>query len=532
MGAIATGFVSQLGADAEAKQQQTAKQQRDDALMLRERHADQIQQSINTFQNDPELTDAERSFKIGEAQKQLTALYKPEEGADLFNRLGRLIHHGTPDPVPAMGTSPGTTAAVQTATPAMSVAPGINMPQGPVHQVELHPGMTIDEVLAAGSPAAAKAHAGAAQIAKFKQDWQSATGSLPDADTLEEFARKQGGLPQEKPDKPGLLKSLTDAGLSPEDAQKALRVHYGLDAKPGAKKPMEADIKGNGLFMGVNDPETGKKYSRSDLESGNAPAEAVAIYKDYKTGKGEQSAEESRKEGFSLEKQQIAISAAMAKQDYTKAKSAINKGKDAYIDALSRSNTMDQNLKDAQNGNQQAMLSLVANHIGMTLSAQKGARITRSAWEEAMNSAPWLSAIAAKWFHEDENGDMIFDGYKTGVNLTGDQMTQMVNLAHQKRDQLKQNIDTIQNLYGDDIAEGEKLKAKSQTQSGKVTSITAGKKKAGTTPAAESGPPAGGGPGKTVFIVGNQTFAFPNDKQDVIARFRRKYPHASESQGQ
>ena len=54
-------------------------------------------------------------------------------------------------------------------------------------------------------------------------------------------------------------------------------------------------------------------------------------------------------------------------------------------------NTMDKNLKDALAGDQQAMLSLVANHIGMTLGAQKGARINQAVWNEAVESAPWLA---------------------------------------------------------------------------------------------------------------------------------------------
>lgn len=523
------GFLGQLGADAEATRQQVEKQRRDDAVALRERHADQIQQSIVTFQNDPELTDAERQFKISEAQKQLTGLYQPHEGQDLFNRLGRMIHRGDPDapPIDAVGNPiapnrksnwpiPTSTSAVQTRTPAMSIG-GVNIAPGPTTQV--HPGMTIDEVLSAGSPAAAKRRASAA----IRDKWQQITGKPIDDGTLEEIARKANGLPQEKiAATPAFLTELAGSTLSGEDKEKAMRVHFGLDAKASDKadKPMEADIKGS-LFMGVNDPATGKKYSRTQLESGDAPKEALAIYQDYKTGKSEQAQEESRKEAFSLEKQSNAIAAALEKQDYTKAKTAINKGKDAYIDALTRSNTMDQNIKDAQNGSQQAMLSLVANHIGMTLGAQKGARITRAVWDEAMASAPWLDTVAAKWFHEDASGDKIFDGYKSGVNLTPEQMTQMVDLAHQRRDVLKKNIDTIQEMYGEDIATGEKLKAKAQ-----------GGKSAGKPKAAGGAGSAGEAAKAAVFILNGKTYIFPPDKQDVAARFRRKHPEAKETQEQ
>ncbi len=91
--------------------------------------------------------------------------------------------------------------------------------------------------------------------------------------------------------------------------------------------------------------------------------------------------------------------------------------------------------KDAMEGKQQAMLSITANHIGMTLGAQKGARMSQAIWDEAIASAPWIKVQIAKWFHpaNDGSGDMIFDGYKSGVNLTPEQVGQMVELAKQRR---------------------------------------------------------------------------------------------------
>jgi hypothetical protein len=71
-------------------------------------------------------------------------------------------------------------------------------------------------------------------------------------------------------------------------------------------------------------------------------------------------------------------------------------------------------------GDQQADVNLVANHLGMTMGLQKGARITRDAWTEAMQSAPWLQRVAARF---DKNG------YLSGVVLTPQQRAQMVELA-------------------------------------------------------------------------------------------------------
>ena len=79
----------------------------------------------------------------------------------------------------------------------------------------------------------------------------------------------------------------------------------------------------------------------------------------------------------------------------------------------------------AKAGDQQAMLSVVANHIGMTLGAQKGARINQAVWNEATESAPWLQNVTKKWSP---------DGYLQGVVLSPQQVDQMVELGKLRRD--------------------------------------------------------------------------------------------------
>jgi hypothetical protein len=130
-------------------------------------------------------------------------------------------------------------------------------------------------------------------------------------------------------------------------------------------------------------------------------------------------------------------------KDYVAAKKLVTKAQDDYDGALDRQKTMHQNLADGLKGNQQAMLSLVANHIGMTLGAQKGARITRAVWEEATASTPWLQRIEAKF-----NGN----GYLSGVVLTPDQMRQMVDLADQKVGIVKDHVDRVQQRYAKELA--------------------------------------------------------------------------------
>ena len=57
-------------------------------------------------------------------------------------------------------------------------------------------------------------------------------------------------------------------------------------------------------------------------------------------------------------------------------------------EAQTRLKIMQQNAVQAYQGNQQAMVSLLMNHIGMTLGAQKGTRVAKSAIDDAQQSAP------------------------------------------------------------------------------------------------------------------------------------------------
>jgi hypothetical protein len=84
---------------------------------------------------------------------------------------------------------------------------------------------------------------------------------------------------------------------------------------------------------------------------------------------------------------------------------------------------MRQNYVDGLKGNQQAQLSLLANHLGMTMGLQKGARINQAIISEAQRSRPWLQGLKAKF-----DGD----GYLTGVTLSPQQMQQMVSLGEDR----------------------------------------------------------------------------------------------------
>jgi hypothetical protein len=93
------------------------------------------------------------------------------------------------------------------------------------------------------------------------------------------------------------------------------------------------------------------------------------------------------------------------------------------MDSAERFNVMAKNAEDGKKGDQQAQLSLLANHLGMTMGLNKGARINQAIIDEAIKSRPWLQGLQAKF---DSNG------YLSGVTLTPQQMDQMVNLGRER----------------------------------------------------------------------------------------------------
>lgn len=94
------------------------------------------------------------------------------------------------------------------------------------------------------------------------------------------------------------------------------------------------------------------------------------------------------------------------------------------LDSAERFNVMAESYEKAiKDHDQQAMLNLLSNHLGMTMGLQKGARITKDLYQEAAQSTPWLQKIGAKFSP---------DGYLSGVTLNPMQMRQMVALAQSR----------------------------------------------------------------------------------------------------
>jgi hypothetical protein len=71
----------------------------------------------------------------------------------------------------------------------------------------------------------------------------------------------------------------------------------------------------------------------------------------------------------------------------------VAKAYETYNGSVSRYKIMQEALPKALKGDQQAMINLLYNHIGMTTGLQKGGRITQPIIDEAQNSAPVVATL-------------------------------------------------------------------------------------------------------------------------------------------
>lgn len=153
-----------------------------------------------------------------------------------------------------------------------------------------------------------------------------------------------------------------------------------------------------------------------------------ATQKDYdrisKALAGEESAESTKAARTAAQANRDAALAARSNKVDTALTQAVLKQYQPAVDSAERFNVMTKNYEDAiKNHDQQAMLSLLANHLGMTMGLQKGSRLTRDIIREAETSRPWLQGMQSKFDNH---------GYLTGVTLSPDQMRQMVSLGRER----------------------------------------------------------------------------------------------------
>lgn len=184
--------------------------------------------------------------------------------------------------------------------------------------------------------------------------------------------------------------------------------------------------------------------------------------------------------GNSLALQQNQFNLAVQRNALDQANSIFSKGQEDYLKRRGALQLMQDNYQDALKGNQQAMVSMLFNHMGMTSGAVPGTRMSRAAVDEAQESANRIGLNVAKWFHQDESGNYVFDGPKGGVNLTKSQMNQMLELAKQRVNTQHAVVESMQN----------ELAGQGEFQAPGVRAIGGGQPKPKVTKGVSSGPPA------------------------------------------
>lgn len=107
---------------------------------------------------------------------------------------------------------------------------------------------------------------------------------------------------------------------------------------------------------------------------------------------------------------------------------------DPALGASTRLARMSINVPKAMAGNQQAMVALLMDHIGMTLGLQRGARITKDAINAAEQSRGLVSGTASKlnFTRDPQTGEEVLnwqDPVRSGTTLTHQQISQMMDLG-------------------------------------------------------------------------------------------------------
>lgn len=116
----------------------------------------------------------------------------------------------------------------------------------------------------------------------------------------------------------------------------------------------------------------------------------------------------------------------------------VSKAYSDYQDSISQLNRMNDSVPAAMKGDQQAMLNILMNHIGMTMGSIKGARPNQAIIHEAEQSAPWLGRIDARF---DDRGIL------SGVTLTPEQIHSMVALGNSNLTQSKRKFQAVEDYH-------------------------------------------------------------------------------------
>lgn len=237
--------------------------------------------------------------------------------------------------------------------------------------------------------------------------------------------------------------------LSPDEIIAGAPGEHPLAQGTAKPKPLRftSNVATGGLET-IEDPNSGATYHAGNIAA--APPEVKSawdsVMKQQATQQSYKDTEQGKRDAALMERQNQSFQNAIAKSQFDNAQKIVTSANTDYQSALDRVKTMERNRASAlKNGDQQGMLSLLTNHIGMTLGAQKGARITQAILQEAQSSMPLLEKIESKFDSR---------GFLSGVTLGPEQMQFMVDLAHERANDMLEHKQRVETDYHDALNVG------------------------------------------------------------------------------
>ena len=436
------GFLSGL----EGVYEQRRQEGRQDKSLLREHQANDLEKAIGDVDANPNLSPEQKAQQRAALRQQLTGLYQPHEGPSLLGRLFRI------DKKQPQG---GESLGIPT--------------DGSVQPFDWSKRHSVDEVLAQIQGQQPKQQstpipAGDIQAGadgKYYVYERGADGTIKPVEVPGYKPPPDGS--KEKID--GWLKDAQGNNV-PARIENGKLVPYGLpEGYTAGEKPSdkpEETLKYDKDTGQITDTRSGKRWSEGDP---NQPKDVAEMFKGAERIRDERTAEEDKKYNQQLSKMLVGLNYAIEKGEIAPAQREVGRLEGLYDDASIRMKSMDSNLPKALNGDQQAMVGILSDHVGMTLGLQKNARITRAYLDEAKASAPWLQSVEAKFSPE---------GYLTGVTLTPEQMRQMVDMGHSKLgiakdvlDDAQGRVDSLKSDYGVKTTKGKGSPSESKPSANK-----------------------------------------------------------------
>lgn len=246
-------------------------------------------------------------------------------------------------------------------------------------------------------------------------------------------------------------------GMTDEDIQGAISSTHPLGAKyqvqqdKNGRPEFATDREGNRLF-----PDAQGKFQDPELQS-----QWDSVSQTHQQALGEEEGKEKRVAGYAADRQ----AAGFAQAQKMEGVKATNDRVNTALDADERLSRMERSYQKAVKGDQQAMLALLTDHLGMTMGIQKGARITKDILNEAQNSQPWLQKIAARF---NDNGVL------SGAALGPEQMKQMLDLGYEARDRAYGSAHDAATTYGVPLPKGMENVERKRVVGGKPALESAG----------------------------------------------------------